>query len=459
MYHLSVTYVMPVIILIKGDEAMSINSSEKGQALIIIAFAAIVLFGFAALAIDGSMVFSDKRHAQNAADTAALDAALSKTRGGSWAQEGLDRASSNGYNDNGASNEVEVYSPPIDGDYAGNDEYVQVKITSHVNTFFARVIGFEQLTNRVEAIARASLPEATSWFDGKALVSTMEGCRSAGDPHDPFTVGGSSTTIVNNSGIFVNSSCTDGSAFTDNGGGTVTTDEGVCVVGSVPQTGITGIFPYPDGNCGSQVDLAKYQLPNPDCAQAGSITGSGGNYEAWPGYFNMTGNQSFPEGTNSGELKLHKGIYCLFEGMNFNGNLNITTDLNGNGVHDSDSEGVLFYVPDGDITFNGGSDVFVHAISSLSGNYPPQFLNYLIFVPPTNDADVTITGNNGSEFTGTVLAPASHVTLNGSGNSFSLDTQIIGYDMTITGNGNIEITFNQANNAVTTTNPGIELTQ
>ena len=37
------------------------HSSEKGQALIIITLAAVILFGFAALAIDGSMVFSDKR--------------------------------------------------------------------------------------------------------------------------------------------------------------------------------------------------------------------------------------------------------------------------------------------------------------------------------------------------------------------------------------------------------------
>ena len=76
---------------------MKFNSSEKGQALIIIAFAAIGLFAFAALAIDGSMVFSDRRHAQNAADTAVLDAALSKTRGGTWEQEGLDRASESGF--------------------------------------------------------------------------------------------------------------------------------------------------------------------------------------------------------------------------------------------------------------------------------------------------------------------------------------------------------------------------
>ena len=60
---------------------------EHGQALVVIAIAAVALFGFAALAIDGSMVFSDRRHAQNAADTAALDAALAKTRGGAWHSE------------------------------------------------------------------------------------------------------------------------------------------------------------------------------------------------------------------------------------------------------------------------------------------------------------------------------------------------------------------------------------
>ncbi len=44
-------------------------STQSGQALVMIALAAIGLFGFAALAIDGSAIFSDRRHAQNAADT------------------------------------------------------------------------------------------------------------------------------------------------------------------------------------------------------------------------------------------------------------------------------------------------------------------------------------------------------------------------------------------------------
>ena len=433
-------------------------STQSGQALVMIALAAIGLFAFAALAIDGSAIFSDRRHAQNAADTGVLQAALTKVRGGDWETAGLTRAESNGYDDNGTTNDVLFYSPPIDGPYQGNDQYIQVKIRSDVKLFFARIIGRQKATNHVEAVARAAVPEVTTWFDGHALVSVMEGCRSAGDPHDPFVVGGNGTTIINNSGIFVNSTCEP--AFEDNGNSNlVTTSQGVCVVGGV-EPGVNGVSPAPDDHCGSQIDPAKYQLLNPVCNQPGSITGSGGNYEAWPGYFNRTGNQTFPNVSPSGNLKLHKGIYCLENGISLNGNWNITTDLNTppNG-HDADSEGVLFFIPDGDVTFNGGSSLTVHAINSLSGGFPERFLNYLFYIPPSNEANVTITGNSGSTYTGTILAPASHITLDGSGNTFSLDTQIIGYDTTITGSGHIEITFNQANNGMTLTQPGVELTQ
>ena len=445
-------------------------SSEKGQALILITLAAIGLFAFSALTIDGGMVFSDRRHSQNASDTAAFAAALAKVRANpDWKQVGLNRAASNDYTNDGTT-EVEVYlcsewqilnGSSCEGLPTGANpsEYILVHIKSVVKLFFAPVIGWGEVMNHTSAIVHVAPPKVTQWYDGKAIVSTMEGCRSAGDPHDPFTVGGNGTTIVNNSGIFVNSSCDP--AFTDNGNSNlVTTDEGVCVVGGVPNN-VTGVSPYPDGNCGAQVDPDQFQLPNPEpyCSQPGSIIGSHGNYEAWPGYFNKTGNQTFPDVSPSGTLKLNRGIYCLYNGISLNGNWTITTDLNENDVHDSDSEGVFFYIPDGDVTFNGGSNLEVYAVSSTAGSFPAALLNYLIYIPPSNEADVTITGNNGSIFTGTVLAPTSHVTLNGSGNSFSLDTQIIGYDITVTGGGYIDITYNQANNAITTTNPALSATK
>jgi hypothetical protein len=442
---------------------------EKGQALVLITLGVVVLIGFTALAIDGGMVFSDRRHAQNAADTAVLAAALTKIKtttdpNDAARDAAFARAASNGYDNNGVSNVVEFHVCNESGvncqlpSGAIPSEFIQVKITSHVKMVFARVLGRAQVTNIVEAIARANAPKITNWFSGKALVSTMAGCKGEnGDNNHPFTVGGNGTTIVNDSGIFVNSSCNI--AFVDNGNSNlVTTDQGVCVVGGI-QPGVTGVTPPPVGHCGKQVNLADYILPDDIvsyCANPGSITGSGGNYVAQPGYFDKTGNKTFPDASPSGVLKLNKGVYCLYNGISLNGNWNITTDLNGNGSHDPDTEGVLFYVPSGDVTFNGGSTLTTHAISS---GFPSQYLNYLFYVPPTNKANITITGNNGSIYTGTILAPTSHCILDGSGNTFSLDTQVICYDTTITGSGYIDITYNAGNNAVTTTKPSLELTR
>src|SRR6266498_5327822 len=144
---------------------------ERGQALILITLAAIGLFGVAGLAIDGSAKYSDRRHAQNAADTAALAGALAKVNPqpgqSAWNIVALDRAGDNGYDNSHAkngtpSNDVYVYSPPSSGIYANCSDvhfdchdYVQVIINSNVNTFFARVIGIDQTHNGVEAVASA----------------------------------------------------------------------------------------------------------------------------------------------------------------------------------------------------------------------------------------------------------------------------------------------------------------
>ncbi len=48
------------------------QTREHGQALVLIAAAFVMLIGFTALAIDGGMVYSDRRHAQNAADAGSL---------------------------------------------------------------------------------------------------------------------------------------------------------------------------------------------------------------------------------------------------------------------------------------------------------------------------------------------------------------------------------------------------
>src|SRR5689334_13463044 len=88
----------------QGDFIMIIKASERGQALILVTLAAIGLFAFGALAIDGSRIYSNKRHAQNAADTAVLAGALAYAREGNTSHieaVALARARDNGYQTNG----------------------------------------------------------------------------------------------------------------------------------------------------------------------------------------------------------------------------------------------------------------------------------------------------------------------------------------------------------------------
>ena len=441
--------------------------SERGQALVMIALAAIGLFALTALAIDGSAIFSDRRHAQNAADTGVLQAALTKIRNPTdltaWEYDGLKRVKSNGYDNNGISNDVLFYNPPIDGPYAGNSQYIQVKIRSDVKLFFARIVGWQMFTNNVQAVARASVPEVTTWFDGQALVSTMPGCKNdLGWNHDPFTVNGNSGTTVVNSGIFVNAQCDN--AYDQGGSSWVVTDKGVCVVGSADYTNTS---PHPTEDC-TQKNPSLYTLPNPDCGtQVGKIDKiSTGNYVAFPGKYSGTfPDDALPNGSPAGTLKLEKGIYCFEHGINFQSTWDVTTNVNGNvnadgkDIHDPDSEGVFLFVEHGDVTLNGSSHFYLHAVSSLYGNFPKELLNYLIYVPDSNHATIKITGDNGSTFTGTILAPHSHVVLNGGTGTVGLDTQIIGYSVAIEGNGTLDIQFNQSNNGMTMYQPAASLSQ
>lgn len=55
---------------------MAHRKTERGQALILITLAMIGLIGLTGLTVDGGMAFSDRRNAQNAADSAAFAAAL-----------------------------------------------------------------------------------------------------------------------------------------------------------------------------------------------------------------------------------------------------------------------------------------------------------------------------------------------------------------------------------------------
>src|SRR5512139_3519134 len=92
------------------------KKTERGQALILVVLAIVGLAGIVGLVVDGGNAFLDRRNAQNAADSAALAAALTRVRGnGNLSSVALNSAAENGYDNNGGSNVVEVHNPPVSG--------------------------------------------------------------------------------------------------------------------------------------------------------------------------------------------------------------------------------------------------------------------------------------------------------------------------------------------------------
>ena len=407
-----------------------IQFKERGQALVIIAIAGIALIAFAALAIDGSMVFSDRRHAQNAADTAALDAALAKTRGGNWNSEGLDRAASNSYNNNGTSNFVYLYNPPIDGKYQGDSQYVQVKITSIVSTRFARIVGVSQITNKVEAVARSIPSTVSPMFAGNAVVGLA--------PHDCKAVmyQGNASTRVIGSGIFVNSDCNDAAFFNHSTAAQLTAPCLQSVGGIQAATGVLNI----PSNC-INTGATSYNYPPDNMAFPNVVCPSGTS---------RSGNTLGP-GTYSGHFPpngvthLNGGVYCVNGDFRVNGGDSLTGDE------------VLIVMQSGDVSFNGGAEI---QLSGIPG--PRTDVNQLgglfLYMPMTNCGTITINGNSNSGFVGTILAPCSDVSIEGTGGS-GLQGQIIGYTVDLAGTADTTIIYNEAQNWQAPVPPKIELTQ
>lgn len=429
--------------------------AERGQALVLIAFGIIVLIGMTGLAIDGGNAYSDRRHAQNAADTAALAAALAKVRqpigftpADGWKSAGDARAASNGYVDTDMTSgstsptvNVEIYScdepaascgPQYTQAPADPTQFVQVIITSHVSTYFARVIGIPEVVNKVMAIAQAKPAERTPMFAGNAVVSL--------DPHGckAVTYQGNASTDISGGGIFVNSDCSS-AAFFNNSSAAALTAPSLCANGGVQYNpGSVDIPSIQAGHCGT-ISISDYNQLSPDCADAGTATVSADGTSMTSGNFNGA---TFPP---AGVTNLGAGLYCIN-----NGNFIL------NGGQSLSGGPVSFYVKTGYVKWNGGATEALYA-GSANPNDPSSLGGLLIYLPPTNNSTVTINGNSTSGgLGGTILAPSSQITVEGTAGATAgggLDGQIIGWDVSLNGTSNINISYSDQRVMWNTTDP------
>jgi hypothetical protein len=306
---------------------------ERGQALILIAFAAIGIFAVVGLVIDGSAKYSDRRHAQNAADTAALAGAIALAREDSnWELKAEQRAFVNGYDDDHVSNDVWIHNPPDTGIYANCydvhfdcHDYVQVIIDSNVDTWFARIIGIMQTHNHVEAVASKISSNDSFNFGGNSVVAlSPTGCA--------LMTQGNATVIIKGGGLFTNSDDPSCSYKKDSCAGVVDVDSNY--TGTQGAVTMVGGYSVNTG-CLPQADLAPasakqipfpppYQeLPEPaECSwSVTTISGNPTSVTLNPGHYN-----AIPPKNNIKHVVLRPGVYCINTTLKFNSGVTLTVD-------------------------------------------------------------------------------------------------------------------------------------
>lgn len=431
--------------------------TERGQALVIIALMVIGLFGIVALAIDGSAKFSDRRHAQNAADTATMAAALeratalrdgvsnnSPTTGSpttcpppagvlpspvcvALLTAGLNRADSNGYDNNLVTNEVDIHNPPVSGIYSdctstlfNCNNYIQVNITSHVTTYFARVIGIEQTHNIVSSVAIGGQSSSSGIpYDPKIFRGVWAGATGGCDPQDYFLWGGSNYAV--NGGIHSNADMQiGGSGSSVNGTSTV--------VDSLILSGSAAFSPalQPATN-------APISDPFATAYTFSSFNTGGVIYNAASAVNRIV---ITSQKIDAGWLKDHcsmDGVACLSSGGVLQDGIYVTTSTEQSGfdLGDSDIHGdggvgdfanVTLVSDQGGIKLSGSTNKFYPYIGNADATGSTSFLQGLhgILVatwghgPNTCKDFILSTGGSNAQYGGFLYAPNGQVELNGS---------------------------------------------
>lgn len=404
------------------------KKSERGQAIILIVFALIGLIGITGLTVDGGMAYGDRRHAQNAADSAAFAAALANSKNEDIESAARSIATVNGYNNDGVQNEVVVTveaSPTHACPFESTDNKdITVEITSHANTYFAPIVGVRSITNKVFATTRACGTYIAPLFDGNAIVGLNPSTTDCG-----YDSGNSNAAKwkITGGGIFSN-----GCAYSKNNDSVDLTGKCVTSVGSA--SGFTCSHPnetakrinYPD-------DVLAIMPPNP-CL-------SGGVGKPQPATTKVKGKDS---------VTLSDGVYCI-------------TNFDAYDSTDIVLDNATLYVTDldFDVKFAGGGGF--SGTPTNSGTYSSYYM--IIAYDPTpcqsfhdnGSQRIEYRGNGGGTLYGTVLAPSACIDFRGNPDGSAIRSQIIAYNVSSNGNAAVSINYVDDEQRRNPFNPTIEL--
>ncbi len=433
------------------------NSSEQGQVLVIIVLSLVVLFGFAALAIDGGMIYSDRRHAQNASDAASLAGgsagALSLENDhvtyGAWncgnsnVQDALDDAvaasiSRAGDNDFSIDEGIDDFhgatancGSEVHGAWTENFLDVTTHISTTTQTAFAHFIYFGKLQSRVQATTRVH-PRAALAF-GHAIVALNDDPNCVGNQNGAV-FSGNIEVIVEGGGIFSNG-CLRGNGNSLN----VDVDDGDIVHIGELDTQHPGTFD-PAPTSGGGIGLPEFALgyPIPDCSQVSHFASPSTAFRNHASGHIPAGNYSKIKMNGAVTLE-GGGLYCLYGDFD-SGNNDVSIDT-------STGNGVTIYLLSGSFITSGGGEVVLFAPPD-DPNPAPAIPGLLVYLAAGNDGLIKLRGNSESVYVGTLYAPEGRIDIAGTadmppGEIAEFNTQLVAHDVEIGGNAYVNVNFDE----------------
>lgn len=433
------------------------NKNERGQIIVILALSMVALIGFAALALDGSMIYNERRQDQNTADSASLAGAgaianyLKNVESGvlicgkpegtqatilavnaihaTVAVDGILAAEMPKY-----ANDTELAAADqgftITCNWYGGlgTQYidVHVKVSTEMETGLARVVNVNTLKTTVESTARVYPTQPFAY--GNGLVSLSDQCSTK---QGGIEFLGGSITKINEGGVFSNSclKMNTGEVFVT-GGEIQYWNLAECK----DCFGNPLVSPEP---IPAYTKLPKDMIQPPKCpVKTTSNTNSikNGIYSGtiYPGWYTTGINMDNNDSTKS--LTLSPGLYCIEGGLSNNAQSKLNAD------------GVTLFFRSGNVSINQNEKGEVNLASCTASpcGSPEEWeatKGLLMFFDTSYKADITLNGGSNNLFRGTLYGPEANFHLNGNttttSESFAFSTQIVGNWIEVTGKADL----------------------
>lgn len=441
----------------RGDFAGS-RKYRRGTILVATALVLIALIGLLGLVVDAGQLMNSYRQTQNAADAAAMAAAMDLLNGSS-SSTAKETGTTFVQQYNGMSSAtVTINIPPASGYYTSSSQYAEAIISYPVSTTFIQVLGIGA-TQTVTA-------RAVAGWEGNSVAAGVMQLDSTARPGVNLVGNGSlkvnGTVLVNSNGGGLNQSGqpinngNSGNAVTTTGNGKIYASA-FDTVGGV--NNISQIANYDTSNSTSPLQTGVVAQPDPFQYLPAPTTANGAvatNYGAikLAGTANVTLNPGVYTSisvSSNVNVTMNPGIYVIAGGgLSMSGNATLSgsgvmiyntgSDYNVNtGLPDS-TDGSSSPPASGSATF-GAVSITGNALLNVTPytNASSPFDGMVLYQRRLNTQPIKIAGNGSSDvLKGTVYAKWAALDLSGNG---TFNSQYFVQSLNLTGNGTLTLDY------------------